>query len=106
VKLTDLRKLAIRRQVRIRFELRNGMECVISEHGVAQVPALKSTPDFNLEEELASASRFLLDPVEPARKKPAAASKGAAVSTAVSREELAGMAAGGPATESPAHDDD
>jgi hypothetical protein len=106
VKLADLRKLAIRRQVRIRFELRNGMECVISEHGVAQVPALKSAPDFNLEEELASASRFSLDAVEPVKKKPAAASKGAPVSTPVSREALAGMTAGGPATESPAHDDD
>jgi hypothetical protein len=106
VKLTDLRKLAIRRQVRIRFDLRNGMECVISEHGVAQVPALKTKPDFNLEEELASASRFLLDPVEPVKKKPAPASKGAPVSTAVSREELAGMTAGGAAAEAPAHDDD
>ena len=52
--LVDLRKLAIRKQSKIRFALRNGMECVISEDGIARVPALKSVPDFNLEQELAA----------------------------------------------------
>ena len=52
--LVDLRKLAIRKQSKIRFALRNGMECVISEDGIARVPALKAVPDFNLEQELAA----------------------------------------------------
>jgi len=52
--LGDLRKLAIRQQTRIRFSLANGMECVVNEHGVAQVPDLKGVPNFNLEQELAS----------------------------------------------------
>ena len=56
MKLGDLRKLAIRRQTRIRFPLANGLECVVNEHGVAQVPALNSIPDFNLERELAELS--------------------------------------------------
>jgi hypothetical protein len=102
MKLADLRKLAIRRQTRIRFRLRNGQECVITEHGVAQVPALKGVPDFNLEDELASASTFQLDPVIPIRKGHPAASNGASVA----REELSAMASGGPAAESPVHEDD
>ena len=52
MKLADLRKLSIKKQLRIRFRLKNGMECVINEHGVAQVPALQAPPEFNLEEEL------------------------------------------------------
>ena len=63
MKLADLRKLSIRRQIRIRFPLRNGMECVVNEHGIAQVPGLRSVPDFNLEQELVSAASFVLEPV-------------------------------------------
>ena len=63
MKLADLRKLAIRKQIRIRFPLKNGMECVINERGVAQVPALKAPPEFNLEEELATAETFVTEAV-------------------------------------------
>jgi hypothetical protein len=59
--LVDLRKLAIRKQSKIRFTLRNGMECVISEDGVARVPDLKAVPEFNLEQELAGATAFLIE---------------------------------------------
>jgi hypothetical protein len=59
--LVDLRKLAIRKQSKIRFVLRNGMECVISEDGIARVPALQSVPDFNLEQELAAATAFVVE---------------------------------------------
>jgi hypothetical protein len=62
MKLADLRKLAIRRQTRIRFPLKNGLECVITEKGVARVPALNAPPEFNLEEELAAAASFVLEP--------------------------------------------
>ena len=63
MKLADLRKLSIRKQLKIRFQLRNGMECVITEHGLAQVPALHRVPDFNLEDELQAASEFVLEPL-------------------------------------------
>ena len=36
--LLDLRKLAIKKQQRIRFRLRNGMDCIMNEVGVALVP--------------------------------------------------------------------
>ena len=61
MKLADLRRFSIRKQFQIRFRLRNGLECVITDRGIAEVPALKGPPDFNLEEELAAAGEFLLE---------------------------------------------
>jgi len=65
MKLQDLRKAAIREQGKIHFRLRNGMECVVTENGIAQVPGLKDKPDFNLEEELSQADEFLFEPHLP-----------------------------------------
>jgi hypothetical protein len=65
MKLQDLRKLAIREQAKIHFRLSNGMECVVNEQGVAQVPALRSKPEFNLEQEAAGAGEFLFEPLPP-----------------------------------------
>jgi len=87
--LADLRKLSIRKQFQIRFRLRNGLECVINDHGVAQVPALKGTPDFNLEEELTLANEFLIDaPLDPLAKKTA---KIPVKPRSVRREEIQAM---------------
>ena len=68
MRLADLRRAAIKTHVRIRFPIADGLECVVSEHGVAQVPSLKAIPNFNLEEELAKAPRFTLEPAGPADK--------------------------------------
>ena len=81
MKLADLRRLSIRRQTRIRFPIRNGMECVITEHGIAQVPGLRAAPDFNLEQELASAAAFVLEPVATTTARP----------RQIPREELTSM---------------
>jgi hypothetical protein len=83
--LADLRKLSIKQQYRIHFRLQNGMECIVSEHGIAQVPALKGVPDFNLEKELASAGEFLLEPAAPATSKEAPRPR------TIRREELSAM---------------
>jgi len=96
--LADLRKLSIKQQYRIRFVLRNGMECVITQHGIAEVPALKEIPNFNLEQELASVGEFLLEPVSLSDKKHAPKPR------SVNREELAAMAGADDAA-APAHDD-
>lgn len=85
MKLADLRRLSIRRRMKIHFRLQNGMECIVNECGVAQVPGLKDKPDFNLEEELAAAAEFLFEPPAPA------------ASHKVARAELVSMAASGPA---------
>lgn len=84
MKLADLRKLSIRQQLKIRFQLSNGMECVVTEHGIAQVPALRRVPDFNLEQELAGVSEFVLEPARPDAKAPAK-------TKTVSADELTGM---------------
>lgn len=97
--LADLRKLSIRKQLKIRFQLANGMECVVTEHGVAQVPALRRAPDFNLEQELAAVSRFTLEPVK-------VVAKGPIQPNAVSREELSALLASGPAAAAAEHEED
>jgi hypothetical protein len=83
--LADLRKFAIRKQIRIRFPLKNGMECVINERGVAQVPALKAPPEFNLEDELSGASTFVMEPVT------VVGARNASKTTTIGRDELAGL---------------
>ncbi len=71
--LAALRRAAVKQRLRIRFSLSNGMECVVNEHGVAQVPALRAVPAFNLEEELAGAREFVVEPANPgAKDRPAA----------------------------------
>ena len=97
MKLADLRKLSIRKQLQIRFRLRNGMECVITEHGVAKVPALKGVPEFNLEQELASISDFVLEPVK---------SQGQGQPRSIGRDELAAMLAPSSAAAASEHDDE
>jgi hypothetical protein len=97
--LADLRKLAIRKQIRIRFPLKNGMECLINERGVAQVPALKAPPEFNLEEELSSAVTFTMEPVV------VSGGRNNSKGSAVSRDELAGMTEDGASDASHVHDE-
>jgi hypothetical protein len=99
MKLADLRKLSIERQYRIHFRLRNGMECVVTEHGIAKVPALGGVPDFNLETELASAHEFLLEPAQ------APAGKDAPRPRTASRAELVALTDGGPSRRAAAHHD-
>src|SRR5271166_2091699 len=97
--LSDLRKVTVRKRLRIRFALSNGMECVVNEHGIAQVPALRSVPSFNLEDELSGAQAFLVEPAAEGGKnqtKPAARS--------YTRGEMTALAESGAGAES-AHAD-
>jgi hypothetical protein len=91
--LVEVRKLAIRKQSKIRFTLRNGMECVISEDGVARVPALKSVPEFNLEQELEAATTFLVEGALPSGTKYPQKSK----PVTYGRQELLALALDAPA---------
>lgn len=63
MRLTDVRRLAIQDSVRVRFAVAQGLECVVDHHGIARVPTLASTPDFNLESALESAQEFTLESV-------------------------------------------
>jgi hypothetical protein len=97
MKLSDLRRHTVKKSVRIRFQLGNGMECIINEHGIAQVPQLSMPPDFNLEAELAGARDFIVEPavVVKASRPPRP--------EALSRDELAAIVSGSGGE--PAHDD-
>ena len=90
--LSDLRKLAIRRQFKIRFALRNGMECVVGADGVARIPALKTQPDFNLDQELAEAAGFIVETVVPLGQKNPPKSK----PLSLGRKEMSAMATDSP----------
>ena len=99
MRLADLRRYSVRKQVNITFELQNGMDCVITDRGVAQVPALKGLPDFNLEDELASASAFRLEAgVVPDKRHPPQ-------SRSVSREQMEALTSQSPTAGTP-HDHD
>src|SRR5579871_976188 len=89
MRLVELRRLSIRTQSKVHFRLRNGMECIVTEHGIAQVPALKGIPDFNLEEELAAASDFLLEPAGVPDHK--SDKKNPSKPRSITRAQLAGM---------------
>jgi len=91
--LADLRRLSIKKRLKIHFRLKNGMECIMTEQGIATVPALKAVPDFNLEQELASAAEFLIEPAPPAQPR------------TVQRAEMMSMAAASPMAVA-AHDHD
>jgi len=97
--LGALRKFAIRQQTRIRFPLTNGLECVVNEMGVAQVPALKGIPDFNLERELADAQHFYLDALTADPRIPVK-------TRSLLRDELASWTDGSPAAEVHDHEDE
>ncbi|MBV9507828.1 MAG: hypothetical protein JO323_22795 [Acidobacteriia bacterium] len=97
MKLADLRKISVRQNLRIRFQLSNGLECVITEHGVAQVPALRRVPDFNLEQELSSVASFVLEPAGGDKNRPAAP-------RSLNREELSALAS--PVTSAAAEHDE
>jgi hypothetical protein len=85
MKLTDLRKLTVKKRLRIHFQLQNGLECIIDEHGLAQIPALNKVPDFNLEQELVSVSEFVLEMLRETDK------KGVARRETLAREQMAAM---------------
>lgn len=93
MKLTDLRKMAIRRQTRVRFRLANGLECVVDEHGIARIAGIRDAPPFNLEEEVAGVSEFQLETLEAINVAP----------RTVTRVELEKLTSSQPAAA--AHDD-
>jgi hypothetical protein len=99
MKLADLRKVTVKRRLRIRFPLSNGMECVVNEHGIAQVPALRGVPAFNLERELVSAQTFVVEPADAGQK-----DNGKLKVRSYTRGEMAALAAAGAGVDA-AHDE-
>jgi hypothetical protein len=100
MKLADLRKLAIRQTVQVRFRMRNGKDCLISERGIAQIPGWTGIPDFSLEDELASAAEFSLEPIVPPN------AKNPPKPRRLTRQELIDMTAEAPVVAAHDHDDE
>ncbi len=98
MKLSDLRKVTVKKHLRIRFSLSNGMECIVNEHGIAQVPALRAVPSFNLEDELAGVQAFVVEPAEAGKDKAKPQARN------YSRAEMTAFAAAGAGAEA-AHDE-
>jgi hypothetical protein len=99
MKLSDLRKVTVKKHLRIRFALSNGMECVVNEHGIAQVPALRAVPSFNLEDELGSVQSFIVESSETLDK-----DKGKPKARNYTRDEMTALATAGGGVEA-AHDE-
>lgn len=99
MRLSELRKVAVKQSVRIRFALSNGMECVVNERGIAEVPGLRAVPSFNLEDELGHAQEFALEPVVVGAKE-----KDKPKVRRCTRDEMAGIVSAGGSGEA-AHDD-
>jgi hypothetical protein len=99
MKLSDLRKVTVKKHLRIRFALSNGMECVVNEHGIAQVPALRAVPSFNLEDELASVRQFLVEPAGAGEK-----DKAKSQPRSYTRDEMTALTSSGAGVEA-AHDE-
>jgi len=99
VKLSDLRKVTVKKHLRIRFPLSNGMECIVNEHGIAQVPALRAVPAFNLEDELVGVQAFVVEPVDAGEK-----DKGKPKARSYTRDEMTALVMSG-AGAAAAHDE-
>ncbi len=94
MRLNDVRRMTVRRQMRVTFALAGGSDCVIDEHGLGKAPARTGPPDFNMEEEFGRATEFL---VEPARLGAGRAKSQPQKLTRRQLEELVGP--GGPVVE-------
>ncbi|MGC9951476.1 MAG: hypothetical protein ABSF64_34405 [Bryobacteraceae bacterium] len=99
MKLSDLRKVTVKKHLRIRFPLSNGMECVVNEHGIAQVPALRAVPAFNLEDELVRVQAFVVEPADAGEK-----DKTKPKSRSYTRDEMSAFATAGAGVQA-AHDE-
>ncbi|HLY19441.1 MAG TPA: hypothetical protein VKR61_19575 [Bryobacteraceae bacterium] len=95
--LADLRKVTVKKRLRIHFTLSNGMECMLNEHGIAKVAALRAPPSFNLEDELAGVREFRVEPVVGEKEKERLKSR------KYSRDEMTALATDAPGAT--AHDD-
>ena len=85
MKLSDVRKLAVRQQLRVRFRLSDGTDCVVMEDGIARMPGIKDVPQLDLETEFAAATQLQLENV-------AVNSKTLVAPRTVSRAELEKLA--------------
>ncbi|MCX6620149.1 MAG: hypothetical protein NTY38_03545 [Acidobacteria bacterium] len=76
----------MKQRSRIRFPLDNGMECIITEQGICQIPALQAPPQFQFDELFAKVTAFFIESPD---------GKDRTTSRKLSRTELESLTAGG-----------
>ena len=62
MKLRDLRGLAVRGSLEIRFRISEARECIVDRDGVCRLTDAADVSDLNLEEQFAQAEEFVVDP--------------------------------------------
>lgn len=64
--LQDLRRYAIRNKARVRFQVEPAGDCLVDEHGLVKIPALRKAAGFDVGALLDSVEQFVVDPVQEA----------------------------------------
>ncbi len=62
IKLNDLRRYAVQKRTPITYRDGAGRTARVNSKGVAEIPGLRGAPPFNVEELLAAAEEFVLEP--------------------------------------------
>ncbi len=60
--LQDLRRYAIRHRCRIQFQVEAAGQCLVDEHGLLRIPALRTASTANVGELLGAVEQFVLEP--------------------------------------------
>ena len=102
MRLSDVKRLAVKKQIRVRFTLSDGTYCIVNEHGVGTVPDLQGPPGFDLEEEFGRATEFSVESANVEKGRDARKQM-----TVVRREQLEQMtgAEGGSTVAVPEHEE-
>ena len=65
VKLNDLRRYAILNRTPITYSDASGRQARVRRNGVVEIPGLAGAPPYNIEDVLADAQEFVLEPEHP-----------------------------------------
>lgn len=71
MKLNDLRRYAVQKRTPVTYRDAEGRTARVNSKGVAEIPGLKGRPPYKVDDVLAAAEEFLLEPEEskaPSRK--------------------------------------
>lgn len=65
VKLSDLRRYAILNRIPITYLDQSGRKARVNRKGIVEIPGITGAPPYNVEEVLAAAQEFVLEPEDP-----------------------------------------
>ncbi len=65
VKLHDLRRYAVLNRTPITYSDASGRKARVKRNGIVEIPGLAGAPPYNIEDVLADAQEFVLEPEDP-----------------------------------------